>query len=226
LVGFLIGRLLTGLTEATTVPAGVGDFAEMYVSTLLTQAGETTEEVLVPYLGYVPDLTGLEPGAWYVSHTAAWSIEKAGSDRWTVLVAADQLGVQEGGYVPVGTLFYEVHIEQTPIGLRATALPSPAATPSPPAHPSPEAVDTDGRLADAVAGFLTARFTGTDTTPFETVQVRTITTGNTDDDHLVVDVEFFGIDLAGRITPLSSRLEVSTIDSSIIESENINPESS
>ena len=64
LAGLWVGTLSGGPMDAATMPAGLGGFAEMYVSTLLTQAGEGTEEVLIPYLGYVPDLTGITPGAW------------------------------------------------------------------------------------------------------------------------------------------------------------------
>ena len=231
LAGFLIGRLPAGRQSAPNLPdTGPSGFAEMYVSTLLTQAGEGTEDVLVPYLGYSPDLTGFEPGTWYVTQTAVWSVEPARSDGWTVLVAAAQLGLQDGGYVPAGTFFYEVNVEQTSAGLRATALPTLVATPLPAAHDVPGRPDIDESLAGAVAGFLTEHFTEWETTPFETppfdtVIVRSIVKGETDGDHLEVGVEFIGVDAHGRATPLAYRLQVSTVDWSI-ETGDLNRKSS
>ncbi len=227
LAGFLLGRLLIG-PPGSSLPAGLGGFAEMYVSTLLTQAGEGAEEVLIPYLGYSPDLAGHQPRTWYVSHTAVWSIAESGTDRWNVLVAAAQLGLEEGAYAPAGTSFYSVEIELTPTGLRATALPSLAKTPLPFTPASPPAPPTDPQLTDAVTGFLAARFVGAHGTPFERVMVRTIRTEATDGDRLEISVDFLGVDGAGRATPLSHRLEVSTIDWSVAGAKNpeVNPGSS
>ena len=217
LIGFLLGRVLTVTTISDDVPGGLEGFAEMYVSTLLTRAGEGGEEVLIPYLGYVPDLAGFEPGTWYISHTAVWSIEKAGPDRWTVLVAADQLGRQAGGYVPAGTFFYSVEIERTSTGLRATSLPSLSATPSSPPVNPPRQPITDPRIADVVTGFLISRFTGTATSRFEEVTVRTITSNEIGTDLLEVDVDFLAVDAAGLVTPLAHRLNISTTDWSVSE---------
>ena len=218
LAGFLLGRLLIGPLDSS-LPAGLGGFAEMYVSTLLTQAGEGAEEVLMPYLGYSPDLAGHQPGTWYVSHTAVWSIAESGTDRWNVLVAAARLGLDEGGYSPAGTSFYSVEVELTPTGLRATALPSLAKMPLPLTPISPPAPPTDPQLTDAVTGFLAARFVGAHGTAFETVMVRTIRTKATDGDRLEISVDFLAVDGAGRATPLSYRLEVSTIDWSVAEAK-------
>ncbi len=206
LIGFLLGRVLTVATGSDDVPGGLEGFAEMYVSTLLTRAGEGAEEALIPYLGYVPDLAGFEPGTWYLSHIAVWSIEKAGPDRWTVLVAADQLGRQAGGYGPAGTFFYSVEIERTTTGLRATSLPSLSATPSSPLGDPPRQPITDPRTADVVTGFLISRFTGTSTSRFEKVRVRTITSHEIGPDLLEVEVDFLAVDRAGLVTPLAHRL--------------------
>jgi len=217
LIGFLLGRVLTVATNSDDIPGGLEGFAEMYVATLLTRAGGGAEEVLIPYLGYVPDLAGFEPGTWYISHTAVWSIEKAGPDRWTVLVAADQLGRQAGGYAPIGTFFYSVEIERTSTGLRATSLPSLAATPSsPPGNPPGEPVD-DPHTADVVTGFLISRFTGSPTSRFEKVTVRTITGTEIGADLLKVEVDFLAVDAGGLVTPLAYRLNISTTDWSVSE---------
>ncbi|MCJ7753397.1 MAG: conjugal transfer protein, partial [Thermoanaerobaculales bacterium] len=217
LIGFLLGRVLTVAINSDDVPGGLEGFAEMYVSTLLTRAGEGAEEVLIPYLGYVPDLAGFEPGTWYVSHTAVWSIEKAGPDRWTVLVAADQLGRQAGGYAPTGTFFYSVEIERTSTGLRATSLPSLSATPASPLGNPPRERVTDPQIADVVTGFLISRFTGTATSRFEKVTVRTITSNEIGTDLLEVEVDFLAVDAAGLVPPLAYRLNISTTDWSVSE---------
>lgn len=217
LIGYLLGTVLTVATTSADVPGGLEGFAEMYVSTLLTRAGEGAEEVMIPYLGYVPDLAGFEPGTWYISHAAVWSIEKAGPDRWTVQVAVDQLGRQAGGYVPAGTFFYSVEIERTTTGLRATSLPSLSATPSSPPGNPPRSPVTDPRIADVVTGFLISRLTGAATSRFEEVTVRTITSNEIGTDLLEVEVDFLAVDRAGLMTPLAYRLNISTTDWSVCE---------
>ena len=232
LAGYLTGVLATGRpTASRPPPSGLSGFAEMYLSTLLTQAGAGREDLLAPYLGYPPDLEGLEPGTWYVTQTAVWSVDSTGPEAWRVLVAATQLGLQEGGYAPAGTFFYEVGIEQTPAGLRATALPTMVTAPASIAPPAPPTSHVDQSLADAVTEFLDARFTEAETTPFDaapftTVIVRSIRPEHTDGDYLEVGVEFLGVDRAGRATPLGDQVPVSKIDGSIVEAEGVNRESS
>lgn len=225
--GFLVGSQTMGPSGSPHLPeAALGGFAEMYVATLLTQAGEGAEDVLVPYLGYPPDLTGLEPGTWFLTHTAVWSVEPVEPDGWAVVVAAAQLGLQEGGYVPVGTFFYEVGVELTSTGLRAAGLPFLVA---PPFSRSPqETFDADERFSDVVDEFLTAHFTNEETTPFDTapfdrVLLRSITTERTVGDLVDLGVELLGIDFAGRATPLAYRLRVSAQDGSIVDAGLVNP---
>jgi hypothetical protein len=228
LAASVIGALIAGPPVVSNPPpSGLGGFAEMYLSTLLTQAGTGREDVVAPYLGYRPDLEGLEPGTWYITHTAVWSVDPAGPEAWRVLVAATQLGLQRGGYVPAGIFFYEVDIEQTPTGLRATALPTLVAAPAPTAPNAPTPGDVDDGLAEAVTEFLVARFTAPETTPFDAapftkVIVRSIRPEDTGGDYLDVGVEFLGVDRAGRATPLGYRVLVSTLDGSIVEPEDVN----
>ena len=232
LAGYLIGVPATGGPKTSDPPpSGLGGFAEMYLSTLLTQAGAGREDLLVPYLGYPPDLEGVEPGTWYVTQTAVWSVDPTGPEAWRVLVAATQLGLQEGGYAVAGTFFYEVDIEQTPAGLRATTLPTLVAAPPSTALPAPPMSHVDQSLADAISEFMIARFTEmeadpSDPAPFETVMVRSIRPEDTDGDYLEVGVEFLGIDKAGRATPLGYHVSVSKIDGSIFENGDVNQESS
>jgi hypothetical protein len=223
LAAYLIGVLATGWpTASRPPPSGLSGFAEMYLSTLLTQAGAGREDLLAPYLGYPPDLEGFEPGTWYVTQSAAWSVDPTGPEAWRVLVAATQLGLQEGGYAPAGTFFYEVDIEQTPAGLRATALPTMVTAPPTIAPPARPMSHVDQSLAAAVTEFLDARFTEMETTPFgaapfTTVIVRSIRPEDTEGDYHDVGVEFLGVDQTGRATPLGYHVWVSKIDGSIIE---------
>ncbi len=232
LAGYLIGVLATGWpTASRPPPSGLSGFAEMYLSTLLTQAGAGREDLLAPYLGYSPDLEGLEPGTWYVTQTAAWYVDPTGPEAWRVLVAATQLGLQKGGYAPTGTFFYEVDIEHTPAGFRATALPTMVTAPPSMAPPAPPMSRVDQSLADAVTEFLEARFTETETTPFDvapftTVIVRSIRPEDTEGDYLEVGVEFMGVDRGGRATPLGYRVSVSKTDGSIVEAGEVNRKSS
>ena len=231
LMGFLIGIVAFGRpTASDPSPPGLAGFAEMYVSTLLTQAGAGTEYVLVPYLGYSPDLGGLTPGTWYVTQTATWSIEPAGPGAWTVLVAATQLGSQDDGYVPVGTFFYGVDLEQTPSGLRATGFPTLVATPRP-TRPGLPTQSVDDSLSAAVGRFLTTKFTvaeaaAPDSAPFGSVIVLGIRPQDPAGDDLEIFVEFLGVDTAGRATPLACQLLVSKIDGSILDSGDVTREPS
>lgn len=217
LVGFLLGRLVAEPTDSDGHPVGLEGFAESYLSTLLTRAGEGAEDELVRFLGYSPALTGLQPGAWYVRHTSVWSIEEVGPDRWVVLVGADQLGLQDGGYRPAGTSFYTVEVELTPIGFRATSFPTAVAAPPMPDPPAPQEPLADSQLADAVTRFLSTRFSGTETAPFESVTLLAIFAHATGGDHLDVEVDFLGFDATGHATPLTQRLTVSEIDWSVTE---------
>ena len=219
LIGFLIGRFVAGPASANERPAGLGGFAESYLSTLLTRAGEGAEEVLIPYLGYSPDLTGLAAGSWYVSHTAVWSIEEIGPDRWAVVVAAEQLGLQEGGYVPTGTSFYTVEIDATATGFRAVSFPRQLPAPPRPGPPATKEPAVDSQLADTVAGFLNSRFSETESTRVVGVTLLDLSIKEAAEDHLNVEVDFLAVDTAGRSTPLTHQLTVSTIDWSVTDSD-------
>jgi hypothetical protein len=113
------------------VTSEVTGFAERFLVTFLTRAGAGDEDLLLPYLGYRPDLTGVDSGAWYVSHTAAVAVEPRQSG-WLVTLVADLLARVEGGYVPTQTAWFTVEIGSTEKGLRALGLPEPAAAPPAP----------------------------------------------------------------------------------------------
>lgn len=112
-------------------PLVVGGFAEDFVATFLTTAGEGAEQSLQPFLGYLPSLAGMTPGSFYAAHTTARELQQT-DDGWTVVVRADLLTRTDGGFVPLGPRNYAVRVTEDPeIGMRAIALPAPAPTTSP-----------------------------------------------------------------------------------------------
>lgn len=141
-------------------PAGVGDWAELFVATWLA-AGEGDTERLEMFTGTQADLqAGREQ--LYPARTATVGVDDAGAGAWTVTVAADLLRAHAGGWEPAGLRFYEVGVVEADGQLAATGLPGQVAAPPPPAglrdvtgRPAPDddAQQTAGRfLAALLAG--------------------------------------------------------------------------
>lgn len=103
-------------------------FAEMYVHTYLTQAGEGAESAIAPFLGYEPDLTDMTPGSFYVAGATALTADQDGATTRHI-VAVNQLGAVDGGFASEGVRYYEVVVETSDFGVRALGLPSQVAAP-------------------------------------------------------------------------------------------------
>ena len=135
----------------------VPGFAEMYVRTFLTQAGEGNEAAIIPFLGYEPDLSGMQPGSFYVTGAAALTAEDLGDGFSNVVVAVDQMGAVSGGFAPEGIHYYEVTVQSVDGTVRATRLPSQISAPTIGAdlpnqqvfaHPS------DGPMGSSISAYL------------------------------------------------------------------------
>ena len=150
-------------TESAASPLVVAGFAEDFVATFLTTAGEGAEQSLQPFLGYSPSLAGMTPGSFYAARTTARELQQTG-DGWTVIVGADLLTRTDGGYVPLGPRNYAVRVAEDPeIGLRAIALPSPAPITSPIDIKTTDGntLPNDEALVTAVSDYLDWYLTGT-----------------------------------------------------------------
>lgn len=150
--------------ETTTLPpqtpVGVGGFAELYLATYLS--GTATDLAL--FLPAAPNVEAMTPAARYVTQTATIEISATASDYWGVVVAADVLALDDGGYVPAGIQYYQVGVVNDGGRLVAAGLPSRVAAP-PARSVAPRNLQTaDGPPSDlqtALAGdFLEALLTG------------------------------------------------------------------
>ncbi len=143
--------------RSDSAAVNIPGFAEMYVRTFLTQAGEGNEAAIVPFLGYEPDLAGMEPGSFYVAGSAALTVEDVGDGANTVVVAVDQMGAVSGGFAPEGIHYYEVTMKSIGDTVRATRLPSRTSPPIIGAEAPNQPVfspPSDGPMASAVEDYL------------------------------------------------------------------------
>jgi hypothetical protein len=148
--------------DSKALPLVVGGFAEDFVATFLTTAGEGAEQSLQPFLGYLPALAGMTPGSFYATRTTARELRQT-DNGWTVIVRADLLTRTDGGYVPLGPRNYSVRIVEDPeVGLRAASLPgpSPARPPGIEEQPRQYVLPDDEQLVTAVSDYLDWYLTG------------------------------------------------------------------
>ncbi|MCP3973769.1 MAG: conjugal transfer protein [bacterium] len=143
-----IGAGTTG--EVIGVPSGVTGFAEMYVAAYLTDAGNSLEE----FLPSPPSTEAMTAAAHYVTRTAAMAVDPAGNGYWSVLVAADVLALDDGGYRPVGLQFYQVGVVDDGGRLVATSLPARVAGPAARAGPPRSLHTADAEVTDVQAALV------------------------------------------------------------------------
>lgn len=158
-VALLIGAGATILVEGDgphIEPVGVAGFAEDFVFTFLSSAGEDSEDSLSPFLGYAPTLTGMASGNFYVTHVTARDV-RVRDNSWEVTVRAEVLARSAGGFTKADALHFAVRIVDEPgTGLRAVALPSPSAqaVASPVPARSEASLPADEVMLATVAGYL------------------------------------------------------------------------
>ena len=203
--------------DAVAVPSVEG-FAELYLRTYLMDAGEGAEDVLAPYLGYAPELSGMAPGTWYVADLAVLESEP-GAQGTSVLIAVDLLGVAAGGFEDVGTHFFEVTMAEGASGVLAVGLPSEVAGPMPDtsdvARPA-LAPPPDNPITAAVADYLEWYLVGADgsyegprpTQAYRSITIRAASTPDLSVQPAPLEVEVLALDDRGRATLLSYTLEV------------------
>lgn len=217
-VAWLIIRPSSSVDQGPiSTPSSTG-FAELYLRAYLMDAGEGAEDVVAPYLGYAPDLTGVTAGTWYVADIAVIEvIDQAGTS--TVILATDLLGAVSGGYSDAGTHFYAVEVVATDTGLLAVGLPSEVAGPAadtreverPALAPPP-----DTPITAAVQDYLDWYLTGAEGAyegarpelVYRSVTIRTMSTPDLSIQPAPVQLELLATDRQGRSTLLSYTLEV------------------
>lgn len=149
-------------TDRLAPPHGLEGFAEMFVSTYLTAAGDDGVTELRQFYAAGPVAAELNGNDRWVTRTAAVAVERRSPQQWQVTVAADVLTFDGTGYRRNGVQHYLVGVVEGASGLAATSLP--VRTPAPPPAPIPvvaggTAID-DPAVAALVGGFLDAYLTG------------------------------------------------------------------
>ncbi len=206
------------VANGSPVPS-IDGFAELYLRTYLTDAGEGTEAVWHPILVMRPISPGMAAGTWYVADVV--TLESSQVDNATsVLLAVDLLGAASGGFEGVGTHFYEVTVASHDDGLLAVGLPSEVAGPRantanvdrPALAPPP-----DNPITAAVSDYLEWYLVGAPgsyqgTRPsqaYSSITVRGASTPDLTYQPAAIEVEVLAVDARGRATVLTYGLEVS-----------------
>ncbi|MDF1596710.1 MAG: hypothetical protein P1T08_11575 [Acidimicrobiia bacterium] len=161
-VVLLVAVIVPRQTNPATPPLVVAGFAEGFVHTYLSAAGEESEETLAPFLGYSPSLIGMRPGAFYVTNVSVRGFFPH-EEGWTVEVRAEVLEQTERGFAPSHPRHFAIRVIDRPgAGLLADGLPAPIAAPTVAAVPAPalEAPPSDDGTAEAVAAYLDWYLTG------------------------------------------------------------------
>ena len=143
-------------------PAGIGDFAELFVATYLTATGEDGSTELRRYYAAAPVAPDSATADRYVMRTAALTVRQLAPSYWEVGVAADVLIHDGVGYQRDGIHHYLVGVVESAAGYAATSLPSRVAAPgaaSIPAVASGVPIE-DPAMHTLVDGFLNAYLTG------------------------------------------------------------------
>ena len=134
-------------------PAGIGGFAELFVAEYLTADADAVGE----FLPAAPPLSAMAPDIHYAARTAAIEVDSIGPDYWSVVVAADVLEFEDGGYVPAGLQHFQVGVIDDGGRLVAAGLPSRVASPPPRRSPPRSLAAANGTPSDTVAA-LTGDF--------------------------------------------------------------------
>lgn len=151
--------------EQPAAAMGPEGFAELFVAAWLA-AGEDQEEALAGFTSRRVGLAGVESGRLWAARTAAVAATQEAGDYWSVVVAAEVLADDSGGYVPAGLRYYGVGVAARDGGLVVADLPAqvppPAALPPPPL--AVDHLELPGgdlaAVAEAVRGFVGALLTG------------------------------------------------------------------
>lgn len=143
-------------------PTGISGFAELYVATYLTSAGDGAEEALAAFSADELDVGGMAPHSHYVTRAEAIAIDPHGDGYWTATVAAEVLVLSGDGYLPDGLQFYIVGVIEAEGGFAAVGLPARIAPPQPPRVSGVARVEADLSTEQELlaAGFLDAYLTG------------------------------------------------------------------
>jgi hypothetical protein len=161
-VVLLVAIIVPTQAIPATPPLVVAGFAVDFVNTFLSAAGEGSEEVLTPFLGYTPSLIGMRPGAFYVTKVSVRGLFP-NDEGWAVEVRADVLEQTESGYAPTHPRYFAIRVIAVPgAGLLAEGLPAPIAAPTAAPAPAPalEAPSSDDATVEAVAAYLDWYLTG------------------------------------------------------------------
>jgi|GEM_PF-5859120 len=156
------GWLATREPAVAPPPAGLTGFAELYVATYLTAAGDEGAARLRTFYADAPPGAAFAAPDRFVTHVAAIAVRPVAPAYWAVHVAADVLSYDGAGYRQDGLQLYLVGVVESGEGFTATSLPGriAASAQAPiPATATGVPID-DPAMWTLVEGFLAAYLTG------------------------------------------------------------------
>ena len=116
----------SGPELTTTVPSGVGGFAELFVAAYL---GGNPDDVAA-FLPAAPSLDAMTPGAHVARHLATIDVTRVADGYWAATIAADMLELENAGYIAAGLSYFQVGVVDDGGRMVAVALPSRVAAPA------------------------------------------------------------------------------------------------
>jgi len=163
-------------------------------------------------------------GDRYVAFMGPVSTTKRG-DVWMVTLAADLLGLTDGGYTPTGMHFFEFELRQHESGWLVVGGPAEIAGPaSIMSNPAPLPEATDSPITNAIHNYLDWLLTGApgsydaerpDPAPYRSVEITGIASTG-DGSGMISRVGVRAIDRLGHPIDLTYRLRVITVGGSWI----------
>lgn len=215
--GHRIRRVAAGLVLAFT--AGLAGVSVARVT--------TDQQLSAPAAGIAEmtlrDMVG-STGDRYVAFMGPVSAIQRG-EVWVVTLAADLLGLTDGGYTPTGMHFFEIELRQHESGWLVVGGPAEVAGPaSVISNPVPLPAPTDSPFTNAIHNYLDWLLTGApgsyhgkrpDPTPYRSVEITGIDS-TTDESGTISRVRVRAIDRLGHPIDLAYRLRVIDVGGSWI----------
>jgi Conjugative transposon protein TcpC len=224
-----------GGEQAPPPSVGPEGFAQLYLRTYLNLGDQQRPEALE---AFYPDakasIAGMRAGRFYVSATATLEASEVSSGYWSVLVAAELLGLTDSGTQAIGTRYYLISVYEHEDRYVATSLPTQVPAPRSTAIPAlldaklTAPIEGDP-LADAIQQFFAAFLAGQGPLnrwitpdsglremtppPFTAVTLRRMTHKEAPTGTVVVMAEASGVDAAGNTLVMHYTIELTQNDS-------------
>jgi hypothetical protein len=212
-----VKRVAAGLVLAVTVGLVVVSMARPTTDHRLSVAAAGSAEMALREMVR-------STGDRYVAFTGVVSAVQQG-DLWVVTIAADLLGLTEGGYVPTGIHFFQVELGQHESGWVVVGGPAEVAGPATAmSHLTPLASATESPVTNAIRDYLDWLLTGApgsydaerpNPAPYRSVEIAGMAS-MADESGTINRVDVRAIDRLGHPMDLSYRLRVINVQGSWI----------